>query len=239
MSNLARPPLSVSPSKRNIILESGNEIPALQAEKLAFPKIVENAANAFGDTADSSIPSKRLESIKEHFENLKNTFLSVKQNGSFINYLDKDIPFEEFSTEKENENGEGSMVMKKMNATKEELRTEQVALRRVEDDTMKTRATLTATTKDLFDAFRQTKRKFQETENALGTMLLKKQKLSDSSSKILEKIANSNNNSNSSSSNAETIDGCQTILNEQTETMQKLGEEEVKMQQILFLKVIK
>ena len=233
MSNLARPPLSVSPSKRNIILESGNEIPALQAEKLAFPKIVENAANAFGDTADSSITSKRLESIKEHFENLKNTFLSVKQNGSFINYLDKNIPFEEFSTEKENENGEGSMVMKKMNATKEELRKEQVALRRVEDDTMKTRATLTATTKDLFDAFRQTKRKFQETENALGTMLLKKQKLSDSSSKILEKIANSNNNSYSSSSNAETIDGCQTILNEQTETMQKLGEEEVKMQQIL------
>ena len=94
MSNLARPPLSVSPSKRNIILESGNEIPALQAEKLAFPKIVENAANAFGDTADSSITSKRLESIKEHFENLKNTFLSVKQNGSFINYLDKNIPFE-------------------------------------------------------------------------------------------------------------------------------------------------
>ena len=40
MSNLARPPLSVSPSKRNIILESGNDIPALQAEKLAFPKIV-------------------------------------------------------------------------------------------------------------------------------------------------------------------------------------------------------
>ena len=104
MSNLARPPLSVSPSKRNIILESGNEIPALQAEKLAFPKIVENAANAFGDTADSSITSKRLESIKEHFENLKTAFLNVNTNNSFISYLGSDAPFAEFSTEKENDN---------------------------------------------------------------------------------------------------------------------------------------
>ena len=61
MSDLAKSPLFTIPSKRNRILASGNEIPVLQADKLAFPKIVENAANAVGDTVDTNLTSKRLE----------------------------------------------------------------------------------------------------------------------------------------------------------------------------------
>eukprot|EP00943_MAST-04B_sp_MAST-4B-sp1_P007054 g7054.t1 len=236
MSDLAKSPLFTIPSKRNRILASGNEIPVLQADKLAFPKIVENAANAVGDTVDTNLTSKRLESIKEHFENLKTAFLNVNTNNSFISYLGSDAPFAEFSTEKENDNSNvDETTIKKMEETKKALSKEQLILRQVEEETIKARTTLNATTKDLFDAYRLTKRKFQETENILGNMLLKKQKLSTNATKILNKITTNNNYVEviMADKNAVTIEGCQAILNVQTQSMQNLGEEEVKLHQIL------
>ena len=63
----------------------------LQEHQLNFPSVVENAATAFGDTADTDTTSKHLEAIKEQFEGLKSLFLRVKSNGAFLKHLEKKI----------------------------------------------------------------------------------------------------------------------------------------------------
>ena len=236
MSSLVSQPNSVTPSGRRLISSSGYEVPSLQEHQLNFPSVVENAATAFGDTADTDTTSKHLDAIKEQFEGLKSLFLRVKSNGAFLKHLEKDSPFE--ALEKENncsQESQNAKNKKMLIQSRNELVKKQAQLRHLADESHRARSKLSCTTSNLADAYRQAKRKFEETEQVLVKFLNKKQKVSTASSNIVTALVEGNKTGASvvEDENAETVDSCQAILTAQTSIMQQFGEEEVTLQQTL------
>ena len=236
MSSLVSQENSVTPSGRRIISSSGYEVPSLQEDRLNFPSVIKNAATAFGDTTDPSTTSKYLEVIKEQFEGLKSLYLRVKSNGAFLKHLEKDSPFE--TLEKENKDSEESRNgtnKKIVIQARSELVKKHAQLRQLAEESHRARSKLSSSTSNLLDAYRQTKRKFEETEQVLVNMLNKKQKVSVTSSNIVAEFAEGSKTGALivKDKNAETVDSCQAILTAQTNVMQEFGEEEITLQQSL------
>ena len=160
----------------------------------------------------------------------------VKSNGAFLKHLEKDSPFE--ALEKENncsQESQNAKNKKMLIQSRNELVKKQAQLRHLADESHRARSKLSCTTSNLADAYRQAKRKFEETEQVLVNFLNKKQKVSTASSNIVAALVEGNKTGASvvEDENAETVDSCQAILTAQTSIMQQFGEEEVTLQQTL------